>query len=80
MISYHMNAKNHKNPHMNAKPKIIMKDNDYGIAFYEPDGTKIRYHKDGDCPLTFLRFLGDHFGFEVEYQGVMTQSESEEWC
>lgn len=64
----------------NTLPRLIVKEDDYGMAFYRPDGSRFLYHQHGNCPLTFLEYLGKELGFEIEYKGVMTERESESWC
>lgn len=60
--------------------KLIIKSNDYGMAFYDEQGNPLHYQQDGNCPVTFMKTLGKLAGFEVEYKGEMTREESESFC
>jgi hypothetical protein len=61
---------------------IIRSDpNGHCLGFYKGDGTPIASYEYGNDLVSFLKRLGEVVGFEVDYQGEMSQEEYErDWC
>ncbi len=55
---------------------LQIKTYDGFLGFYI-DGEPIFGSKDGDDPVSMLKYLGEHLEFKVEYLGEMTMNEVE---